>query len=518
MFRAISFPTSVLSSVLLGILVSGSGCAGNSGETRTPIATASTQLVPTVAKPDQAAALDPLGERPIPAAASAFAPPVPQSFALPNGRKVLMLSKNELPLVTLTWVAPRGSANDGALPGLATLAARMRTEGAGKLDGAQFSQAIDALGASLSSVTYTDYSCLTLTVLKKNLQAAAKLWADAIFAPRNEEADFVRARTILLDELRAESKDPRATADRVAAELLYGERKFGSPGYAHPKGGRTSTVAKISRANVADALAAFSLEGQVVAVGDVSEAELRALLTEVDSGKPGALQTASGPEKKLRALKALPKSGIDVVLVERPDSAQSVVALVLPGVSANQPDVPPLALANTVLGGSFTSRLNQDLREERGLSYGASSRIAALRNPGMIYAGASVFVDKTGEAAKALLDDVSAFQKTGPTEEEVGRAKKIAQSETLEAYASTAQIAGRLARLVGLGLPLDYEKVQAQKRGEVTLADVQKAASVYFQNNREANPRGFLLVVGPKSVEAQLKAVGLTWQNRSPKP
>jgi zinc protease len=226
----------------------------------------------------------------------------------------------------------------------------------------------------------------------------------------------------------------------------------------------------------------------------------------------------SGPEKKPTALKTMPQSGIDVVLVERPDSAQSVVALVLPGVSANQPDVPPLALANTVLGGSFTSRLNQDLREERGLSYGASSRIAALRNPGMIYAGASVFVDKTGEAAKALLDDVVAFQKTGPTEEEVGRAKKMAQSETLEAYASTAQIAGRLARLVGLGLPLDYEKVQAQKRGEVTLAEVQKAASVYFQNNRDGSPRGFLLVVGPKSVEAQLKAVGLTWQNRSPKP
>jgi zinc protease len=486
---------------ILGVTVSLFACGGNDVQPAVPTGT-STLGTPKAATAAATVQADVLGPKPEPKGSVLFLPETPKEFKLASGMRVLLLERKALPLVSLTWVSSQGSASDpDTQVGLANLAARMRLEGAGALGSTEFTQAVDALGASLTSTVYVDYATVSLTVLTKNLGPAASLWVDAIVKPRNEAKDFARAKGLLVDELKAEGKEPKAVADRVAIETLFGELKFGeNRHYGNAKAGRVSTVTKLGQKDIQWVLDAPPQAGTLVVVGDIDEAGIKALLGDRLSRKDTRAPRAVVPLRQ--AFGGTPPK---VVLVERPDAAQSVVALVLPGLAAKQTEAAALSMANTVLGGSFTSRLNQDLREERGLSYGASSRVSAMASPGYIYAGAAVYVDKTGEAAKALLEDIERFAKEGPTEEEAVRAQKIAQSELLESYASVSHTASRLARIAGLGLPIDQEKTLAEKRAKLSRADLAKSAADFF-----AAKGGFLLVVGPASVRDQLKAVGIT--------
>lgn len=466
-------------------------CAPSTG-TKAPVS-------PSPASPSaRAEAADPLGPKPEPAVPSAFVPPTPSTYALPNGLNVWLLPRRSLPLVAMSLVVRSGASSDpDGKGGLATATAGMLDEGAAKRGSLDIARDIDLLGASLMTHVYADYSVVSVESLQKNIAAASEIFADVVMKPTFSPTEWARTQALLIADLKSRDKDPGEVSDVVALRTLFGANHP----YGHPSEG---TVESVGRFGLADAKRFYATHWQpghatLVVAGDITKDELDAMLSKTFAEwKPSAASfpppvSASEPTKKRR-----------IVVVDRADAPQSVVTLLRPGIRASDADAAVLGRANIPLGGSFTSRLNQDLREERGLTYGAKSRVGFSKHRGMIAAQAAVFVDKTGEALKAMLADVEAYAASGPTEEETARSLLASRSEFVESFESLLPAVSRLARYAGVGLPPDHDAKLAVSRANASRDDLKRAASTYF------DPKdAVIVIVGPKSkVLPQLEGLG----------
>jgi predicted Zn-dependent peptidase len=200
---------------------------------------------------------------------------------------------------------------------------------------------------------------------------------------------------------------------------------------------------------------------------------------------------------------ALTSTKARVVLVDRADAPQSVISVVKPGVAMSGPDFPALGRVNSALGGSFTSRLNQDLREDHGWTYGAKSRFSFTRGTGMFVASAAVITAKTPEALKALVTDTSTYAAEGPTRDEAEKTRLLLRAELVESYEGVSAIAARLGRQAALGLAPDFDEKASLTRDNAHRDDLAGLAKKYL-----GGP-SLVVIVGPKSkIEAGLSAQG----------
>ena len=482
--------------VMLMTVATSVGC-----ETPPPPATPPLPHSPPAAASTSTAPLptDPLGTRPIPARPAAYVPPVPKVLSLKSGMTVWLLERHTLPLVSMTLVVPGGSAQDPkGKEGLASFTANMLDEGAGKRGALELARTFEALGAQVKTGALADYSFAQLTVLRRNVTPALSAYVDVVARPTFAQTDFARVKELWSNDLRARRADPADVARVAGLVLHYGvDHPYGHPTEGMPKGAASVTLADVkesyARAYRADT-------ATLVVVGDMTEEDV------LQSVGPAFEAFPKGKGDKPKPI-ALPEVGKKrrIVIVDRPDAPQSVVALLLPSLSGGDADAPLLSRANVALGGSFTSRLNQDLREERGITYGATSRLSFSRGAGLFIAQASVETAKTGEAVKALLADVRTYAKDGPTEEESEKTRLVGRADLVEAYEGVAASSARLARLAGIGLPASHEAGTAKTRdeaGRAVLAEITK---------KWLNPEeGAVLVVGPKAkVVPQLEAIGL---------
>jgi len=469
-------------------------------ETPPPPATPPLPLSPPAPSASTApAAPDPLGARPVPARPAAYVPPVPKVFSLKNGMTVWLLERHTLPLVSMTLVVPGGSAQDPkGKEGLASFTANMLDEGAGKRGALELARMFEALGAQVKTGAVSDYSFAQLTVLRRNVTPALAAYVDVVARPTFAQADFARVKDLWLNDLRARRADPADVARVAGLVLHYGaDHPYGHPTEGMPKG-----AAAVSLADVKESYArAYRADSAtLVVVGDMTEEDV------LQSVGPAfdAFPKGKGDKPKPIALADVGKKR-RIVVVDRPDAPQSVVALLLPSLSGGDAEAPLLSRANVALGGSFTSRLNQDLREERGITYGATSRLSFSRGAGIFIAQAAVETAKTGEAVKALLADVRAYAKDGPTEEETEKTRLVGRADLVEAYEGVAASSARLARLAGIGLPASHEARTAKSRDEAGRAALAEITKKWLDPDE-----GAVLVVGPKAkVVPQLEAIGL---------
>jgi predicted Zn-dependent peptidase len=450
---------------------------------------------------------DPMAVPPPVAEGGAFAPPVPTETKDPSGLTTWSLFRTTLPKVTISLVFRGGAAADPAgKSGTAHRTMEMLLEGTKKRDGVAFARALEALGASISTDTYADYTEISVDVLATRADAAVALVAEALNEPRFAQADFDRTQKSWIDALVAREKDPNAFADVAALPLVFPE---GNP-YRSPKTGTRESAKNVALADV-KAFASSTLrpeEATLVVVGAAdAEAVHRwgaALFHRAASERVPRGRTLITPANVAKVLLG-PATKAAVVLYDRHDAPQTVLRLLLPGIVPSSPEGARATRVNVVLGASFTSRLNQDLREKRALTYGAGSRYSFAAGQGLFEARTSVVTDRTGEAARALWDDIAAFAKEGLTNEEVAKSKTLARSDLVEAYATQASIADRLARLAGTGLAAAFDKKSAELREGATKGDLNAIA-------KSLDPKGAtLLVVGPaETVRPQLEKAGFT--------
>jgi predicted Zn-dependent peptidase len=413
---------------------------------------------------------------------------------------VWLLERHQIPLVSCNLTIPTGASSDPkGKAGLAYTTANMLDEGAGKLGAIELARAIDDIGAHLGTDANADASFVAISVLKRNVERAFALFGDVIARPRFEPAEFKRVKDLWANELASREKDPDATARVVYRVALFGP----DHPYGHPWDGTPQSAKAISLDDVKKAYAAAWRPDRatLVCVGDITQAELGPLMTTAF----GTWKAPPTPPPAPIVPEAPKGPWPRLVLVDRPDAPQSVSAALRPGLAASSPDEPPLWRTNDAIGGSFTSRLNQDLREEHGYTYGARSRYSRSRGPGQVVSYANVVTDKTGDALAAMLADLKKFADGGLTNDEVERTRSQARGELVGVYQSVEGIAGHLAGDASLGLAPDWAAKASQLRDLAQKPQLDALAKQFYDPTD-----AILVVVGPRTrVQPMIDKLGL---------
>ncbi|MCS6899912.1 MAG: pitrilysin family protein [Myxococcales bacterium] len=470
-------------------------CSANPEPILVPLPPSSAEMPPASSVPPT---IDPLGERPVVADPGPFVPPVPEVFEGPAGSKIWLLERHGLPLVSLVALVPHGASSDGKFPGRAYLTADMLDEGTDQLDAVAFSRALEDLGAQLRSSADREKSSVTLEVLSSKFSEALVLLGAAITRPRHAEADWKRVSALWKNALKARGDDPSTVARLVTSAVLWGEEHP----YGRPAEGTIASARHLSLREVArwHKILWHPQNVTFVVVGDVSQAKL---IEELNRAFEGWKAAPSRVEIKVDfpALPPTPRT----VLVDRPDAPQVVMTVARRSASSGNPELPLLELINIALGGSFTSRLNQNLREDHGWTYGARSTFAPLRQGGMFLARASIHTDAIEAALRETLAELKKMADEGPSAEEITKSKALARADAVETYGSLQAIAAALASSAAQGLPADHDARALAAQGSATREALLPLARRAFSPDEAT-----ILLVGPrKAVEAALQANGL---------
>jgi predicted Zn-dependent peptidase len=440
------------------------------------------------------------GDKPQLSAPRPYKAPAPDVYKTPHGTKVWLLERSSLPMVSLTLSLPRGSTEDPAgKAGLAHITASMMDEGAGERGALEISTGINDLGASMWLSVSRDGSRLSLTVLKKFLPQAFEIFADVMARPRFEAKEWERVSKLWQNQLRRRVDSPRAVASVVSGAVMYGA----DTPYGHPASG---ILADASNITLDDVKAFYKRvwrpdEALLVVAGDITRSELDDLWKsrlgewEPPATPPPAPTPPNGPSSKRPRL----------VLVDRANAPQAVVSVIAPGVAASDPSAPLLDLVNTALGGSFTSRLNQNLREDHGWTYGASSGFVETRGVGPFVARSAVFVNVTGAAIKEMLAEIEKMAQHGLTDEEFVKVRARDLTSLIETNETLNSLVGRLTTLGAMGMSYDFDA----KASAARQAAEREALSALARKHLDQGNMS-VVVVGPRDkIEPQLADLGL---------
>ena len=352
--------------------------------------------------------------------------PVPESFELASGLRVWVVRSGDVPMVTLSLVFRSGAAADPAgKEGLTYLTATMLDEGAGERGALDLAEEIDFLGASLAIDAEKEYTSVTVDVLRRNFDPVLDILADIVLRPRFEAKEWERVKALALNDLVQRREDPRRVGALVAERAFYGD---GHP-FSHPIDGYEESVRKIDLEMVKERYRKLvePRNAVLIAVGDVSRADLEPRLEKRFGGWKG--ESSGGERGSIPPASGKPR----LVLVDKPEAPQTVVRILIPAPPFGAPTLAPLVLANTVLGGTFTSRLVANLREEKGFTYGASSLVASRRAAAHVAATSSVQAEKTGPALVEFCREVRAMQTGELAADELRKARLTHWSRVVEA-------------------------------------------------------------------------------------
>lgn len=438
---------------------------------------------------------------PKPGPAPSLELPAIQKRQLSNGLPVWIVELHEVPVAQVDLIVRSGAASDPpGKEGLASLTAAMLDEGAGSRDALALADAVDFLGADLTTASGVDATTVRLHVPAARLADALPLMADVALRPTFDARELERLREERLTLLQQAKDDPASIVVAAFNRAVFGDHRYGT--------GTIGTSGTLKAFTVEDLRSFharyFSLANAALVV--VGDATPDAALSLVERAFGAWTKPTGGASAPARAdLPAAPQvKARHVVLVDKPGAAQSQIRIGWVGVPRSTQDYFPIQVMNTILGGAFTSRLNQNLREQHGYSYGAGSTFEWRRSPGPFYATAGVQTDKTAEALKEFFKELTAIAETVPADE-LAKAKNYLALRFPRRFETTRDIAAQLADAITFDLPDDYFSRYVERIQAVTAADVQRVAKALVQPGRFT-----VVVVGDrKTIEASVKALGL---------
>ena len=415
--------------------------------------------------------------RPEPSEPRAYAFPRFQRLTLDNGLRLVVAPVHKLPVVTVLAVIDAGAVCDPAgHEGVAQLTATALSEGTGSMDGAELTDRFERLGAAFDASADWDVTFARLTVTTARLADALPLFAEVLTAPAFPEREVERLRAERLAELLQQRAEPRGLADDMFSRFVYAAESR----YRLPDGGDDASVAALGR----DAVARFYAERYqpgattLVIVGDVSVEQARYLADQVLGGWRGETPLpATAVDQPARVTRALH-------LVDKPDAAQAELRLGHVGLPRLHPDFFPVSVMNAILGGLFNSRINLNLRERHGYTYGAFSHFDWRRGAGPFLVSTAVATDVAHKAAAEALGELQRFAAEPVEERELTLATDYLVGVFPIRFETTAAIASALSSLVTYGLPEDYFDAYRDRVRAVTPADVQQAARRHLHLDR----------------------------------
>jgi predicted Zn-dependent peptidase len=435
---------------------------------------------------------------PAPGPAPALKLPAIQKRQLANGLPVWIVELHEVPVAQVNLVVFSGSAEDppGKF-GVTNLMTAMLEEGAGSRSALEIADAIDFLGADLGAGSTFDASAVRLHVPVARLADALPIMADVALRPTFPQEELERVRQQRLTALLQARDDPATIAAQAFARILYGKTHR----YGTAMAGTAETITAFAIADLRARYTAAFRPGNsaLLVVGDIAPDNAMALL---ETGFGGWRSQASATPVKQPAVQTPAKR--EIYIVDKPGAPQTQIRIGSIGVPRSTADYFPIQVMNTVLGGSFSSRLNMNLREKHGYTYGATSGFDMRAEAGPFAAAAGVQTDKTSEALKEFFNELNGILQAVPADE-LARAKNYVSLRFPSGFEATSDISRRLEEVLIYRLPEDYFSKYVQNIEAVTAADVQRVARKYIQPDRVV-----VVVVGDRKViEPGIRALNL---------
>ncbi|HYE87566.1 MAG TPA: pitrilysin family protein [Vicinamibacterales bacterium] len=422
-----------------------------------------------------------------------------QKQKLSNGLAVWIVEHHEVPLAQVNLIVRSGSAADPiGKYGIGSLTAAMLDEGAGKSAALELADALEFLGANLSTTSTFDYSAVRLSVPVSKLGDALPIMADVSLRPTFPANELERLKKERLTGLLQARDNPAALIGIAFPRIVFGPtHRYGTSANGLPPAIEAFTAADLQAFYRAHYRPDNST---LIVVGDVTPASVMPLLEKAFGGwksdgmAPLVAEVPMAPQLQSR----------QIYIIDKPDAPQSQVRIGWVGVPRSTSDYAALEVLNTILGGSFTSRLNQNLREDKGYSYGASSAFDMRLSAGPFLAAAGVQSDKTAPAVQEFFNELNNIAKPIP-EEELKKAKNYVALGFPGEFETTGDLARKLEDLVVYNLPEDTYAKFVGSVTSVTAAQLQSLAARYIQPDKMA-----VVIVGDrKSIEGPIRQLNL---------
>jgi zinc protease len=440
------------------------------------IATAPTVRTAALVTPANVRVVEPAPEServapPPPGAEVTTALPQPVVEKLANGLTLITITRGALPLATAVLVGAHGAATDPAgKAGLARLTAQLTTKGTATRSASEIAQAVEALGGAISAGADYDAATVSLTVKADQLVPAMTILSDVVRNPTFAAEEVERQRAITVDEVAVSLQDPGVLARTVANRALFGAGAYGQP--------VTGTPASLKAIGRDDVLAAYRRafipsDSTLVLTGAISPDQGRALAQRyfgdwsagTEAPKPRPVADGSAPGR--------------VLVVDMPGAGQAAVAVIRPGIARSDPRFYPMLVTNNVLGGGYSSRLNQEIRIKRGLAYGASSSLEARRQPGPVLASSQTKNESAPEVLGLILAEMQRLGAQPIPLAELDARKAVLNGSFGRSLETTSGLATLVSNFVARGVsPDEVARYQAAVRAVTPEQAGQAARSV----------------------------------------
>ena len=428
-----------------------------------------------------------------------FALPAVEKKKLSNGLEVWMVRQPELPIVSMNLVLNTGgAANPTGKEGLSSITASLLDTGTKTRSAVEIANQLQSIGANLGAGSSWDETNVSLQTLTKNLDKALDIYADVINNPAFPADELETQRKRALVGFIQRKDNPNAISNVVYNALLYGK----DHPYGKSLGGDEKSIAGLKREDVVKFYETYYRPNNaaMIVVGDVDSKTLIPKLEKAFANwKAGDVSAINTP-----AAKTFDAAGI--YIVDKPGAAQSVISIGQIGVARDNPDYFPLQVMNSILGGQFSARVNMNLREDKGYTYGARSGFSFRRGAGPFSASADVKTAVTKESVMEFMKELNGIRGGIPvTKAELEYNKQSIIRRFPRTVETVGQISGSLADLYVYDLPATYYNDYIQKVNAVTVEDVNRVANKYLTPDKMA-----IVIVGDKAViEPKLKEIDM---------
>lgn len=403
---------------------------------------------------------------------SEFSIPQMDKFQLSNGIPVHYIKKEKLPIIKISLMIECGSKFDPlGMKGLSNLTSMLLDEGADGLSALEISDAFDMLGSSFSVYSGSESINLTLQTLTENLNSSLDIFSKVLLKPAFNQKDFDREKRKLLTQLTKMKDDPSYVADLIFSLKIFGKN---NP-YSHPTSGDETDIGNIELSHTKDFYKSMFAPGssQIVGVGNLETSEFKERLENYfgnwkAKAESIALDFPISPNKK------------SVLLFHKKDSPQTEIRVGHPSEKRNAEDYFQRMILNTILGGQFTSRINLNLREKKGFTYGAFSRFNYFKSAGYFYVSTSVGSENTGASIDEIYSELNSIRE-GVTDKEIEFAKSSIIKKFPSNFETYGQILGNLSSKVIHSLPDDYFENYIDSVNKISKDEIRATAEKFIE-------------------------------------
>ena len=410
-------------------------------------------------------------------AQTAYKLPAYEKFTLGNGLTVYLMEQHEVPTINVSAIMPAGAIYDGDKSGLASLTASGLQYGTKNYSKSKIEEELDFIGASLNTYASKESAGLSAEFAAKDQDKVLPIIKEVLVDPIFDAEEFEKERKRVITNLEQAKESPRSVINSYWDKLIFGNHVYGNPVTGSP-----ATVSKLSVSDLKEFYKAnYQPQGSAIAiVGDFNAKQMRAKLTKLfASWKKGATQ-----QQNLAAKPVAAPSAAKVLLVNKEDARETTFLIGGLGISRNNRDYVAVDVINTVFGGRFTSMLNDELRVNSGLTYGANSRFSPLKNSGTFAISTFTATKTTEPAIDKALEVLNRLHTKGIDEETLTSAKNYVKGQFPPRYETSGQLAGLLTSMYWYGFDESYINNFQNSVNSMTTARAKEVINKYFPKDK----------------------------------